>query len=183
MNQSPGVGERARWEVIYVRDRRLHRISTGADFHEALRLYTLAVQSPDRANVTLRSKNVAFPPPEKFMPRTVVFEKPRRTRDGQIVTQVHVVPMDKLNREGVWWCPFCIKLRRFKYEKGWWTQEEVWVAEPQMVCPVCRVTHNSFDVRKWNPLATQLFYSQDVRNPNARPRRLRARRPRKKEED
>lgn len=177
------AAERARWEVIWVRGGRLHRVATGNDFAEALRLYGLAITSPDRANVTLRCCNMAFPPPEKYHDRVVTFDKPRRLKNGKRVTSVRIRPMVKLNREGVWWCPFCVKLRRFKFEKGWTTTEGIYVAEPRMRCPVCKVDHNSFDVRKWNPLATTMFYNQSAYDPTAPPKRVRRRRPRKPPEE
>jgi hypothetical protein len=177
------AGTRARWEVVWVKDHRLHRVGTGDDFGEALRLYTLAVQSLGRTSVTLRCKNMGFPPPERLRTRMVTFDKPRRLKDGTKVTELQVIPMRKMNREGVWWCPFCIKLRRFKFVKGWTTQEGVWVAEPKMVCPMCNVDHTSFEVRRWNPRASELFYSQDVRDPTKPPRRTRRRRKRTTEEE
>lgn len=178
MVTSNDAGMRARWEVVYVKDRRLHRVGTGDDFGEALRVYELAILSPARSAVTLRCTNMGFPPPERLRARTVVFNPPRRRKGTrELVSEVRVVPMEKLNGEGMWWCPFCVKLRRFKYQKGWWTQEGAWMAEPRMVCPMCKVDHNSFEVRRWNPRASTLFYTQEVRDPTRPPRRTRRRRP------
>lgn len=176
VNNAP---ERARWEVCWVRDGKIHRAGTGSDFHEALRIFTLAVQSKDRTNVTLRSQNMAFPPPERLQPRLVRFDKPRRLR-GAVVSEVRVVPMSKLNRQGLWWCPYCVKLRRFVFKQGAWTTEGVWMDDPRMQCPMCSVTHSSFGVRQWNPMAVRLFYDQPKRDPYKPPRRTRRRR--KKEE-
>lgn len=174
---------RARWEVLWVKDGRLHRVGTGEDLYEALRIYTLAVKSPGRKAVTLRCANLGFPPPRKLQPRVIKFNPPKRSRrTGELVYEARVTPMEKMNRDGIWWCPFCIKLRRFKYERGWWTQERAWMAQPRMVCPTCGVDHNSFDVRKWNPRASMLFHSDKVRNPD-RPVRTRRRRRTKSEED
>ena len=177
MNTANDAATRARWQVIWVKDRRIHRVGTGDDMHEALRLYGLAVASPERTNVTLRCQNMGFPPPVKYRPRVVTFDKPRRLKDGTPVTSVRVVPMAKLNRNGIWWCPFCIQLRRFVFEKGWWTQEQVWMAEPRMRCPVCSVSHDSMEVRKWNPLAARLFYAPQTHDPNGPPPRRRRRKP------
>lgn len=183
MNTGNDASSRARWQVVWVKDGRIHRVGTGDDFGEALRLYGLALKSGTRSNVTLRSTNMAFPLPEKYRPRDVVFDKPRRTRDGRVVSAVHLVPMKKLNRQGIWWCPFCVKLRRFVFEKGWYTQEGVWMAEPRMRCPLCSVDHNSFAVRQANPLATQMFYNRAAYDPTAPPKRVRRRRPKPKPEE
>lgn len=175
MMTANGAAQRARWEVCWVKDNKLHRVGMGPDFHEALHIYTLAVLSEDRTNVTLRCKNMGFPPPERLQPRVVTFDKPRRLR-GAVVSEVRVVPMSKLNRQGVWWCPYCIKLRRFRFRKGYTTVEGVWVDDPHMSCPMCNVNHMSFDVRSWNPMAVRLFHEQRVRDPSKPPRRTRRRR-------
>lgn len=150
VNNAP---ERARWQVCWVTDDgRVIRKDMGDDFHEAMRIYTMAVEGGRRAPV-LRSKNMAFPPPVKWRPR---YEDVLDVRGRPTGERIKHEPLEAANRAGQWWCPFCIKFRKFRHRKGWWTTEGVWMAEPSMVCPLCHIPHTAFDVKFWNPLARRI---------------------------
>ena len=73
--------------------------------------------------------------------------------------------MRKHNAAGWWWCPYCVKLRRFVKRAGFYV-DSIWVDEPSMACPLCSANHRDFHVRKWNPIAARI--SARVRDPNRR---------------
>lgn len=168
---------RARWEVVWRHNGRLIRKDCGEDLPEALRVQELATSSGRKA-VTLRSKNVAFPPPEKFADtEEVPIGRSKRTRKIVYETRTveprrYLVKMRRLNARGIWWCPFCMKLRRFEKRKGY-KVEGVYVDDTHLACPICGITHRHGSVLKYNPIAVELAMRQTNRRRNRRTTRRR----------
>ena|SRR3982750_2095011 len=138
----------AKWEVIWITGKRIIRRDYGNDLAEAQRVYALAVTGRKKA-VTLRCKNMAFPPPEKYRRRHV-----KGKLNGRVVEGWYD-PMKRLNSQGVWWCPYCMKLRRFVKRAGYYVQG-VYVEEARYVCPICSVSHKNTQVRMHNPVAQRM---------------------------
>lgn len=168
MYATDGAPERAKWEVLWVHEGRVVRKKTGADLAEALRIYDLA-RDAGRKAVTLRCCNMGFPPPVKLQPRVVTFDKPRMLH-GKRVSSVRIVPLRKLNHRGVWYCPYCMKLRRF-VKRTIMEVEGIRFEQPGMHCPMCGVSHRDWHIRRWNPLADNI--SARVSDPNRKTRRRR----------
>jgi rubrerythrin len=177
---TPDAGMRARWEVLWIKDRRVIRKDCGDDLSEATRVYTLAIQAGKTA-ATLRCRNMGFPPPEKLRAREVVFDRPRLI-NGEKRTSVRLNPMKKRNAEGIWWCPYCCKLRKFVKRRGYYVGE-VWVDDDHLCCPLCGITHRDHHVRKYNPIAATMEFrsSQRIADPQRKEKRARRRRQRREE--
>lgn len=135
---------RALWEVRWVHNRRIVIVTFRDDFAEALRIYTKALAA-NRADVTLRCRNMGTAPPTRLRP---FYKKPKKKGDeGE-----RVEPLASYNLKGWLWCPYCIHLRKFVHRNGF-THEGHWVPEPQYECQMCGVTHRDQSVTKWNPIA------------------------------
>ena len=145
---------RARWQVKWVSEKRIHTVECGDDLAEALRLYTLA-QKGGRHDVTLRSKNVAIAPPQRLRPVEHTNTK------GEVVRIT--VPLEHYNARGWLWCPFCIQLRKFRLQRGFHAEGQ-WVPEAGYHCPMCGISHRDASVRRWNPVAER-YYVEGVRAP------------------
>jgi hypothetical protein len=130
----------ARWEVIWLGKRRLVRKEYGQDFSEALRTYYL-LKSHGKKVVTLRCQNVGFPTPKS------------------------VRYMQAANLKGIYWCSYCIQLRRFKTDEF----------KRFMYCPVCEATTRDFHIRQANPKAVSIGYGRSRRGRRSRRVRRRAR--------
>lgn len=156
--------ENARWQVLWVADKRVVRKDFGPDLSRATEVYAKAVAAGKRA-ATLRCCNVGFAPPIKLQPHDVfVVKKVKRNgRIKRVKIPKLVLPLDKLNREqGVWWCPYCMKLRKFIKRKGY-RLDNVWVEDVHHACPMCNVSHRDFHVRRWNPVAVIIDMEQPAR--------------------
>lgn len=173
------AGSRAKWEVLWIRKGKIQRKDCGNDLMEAIQIHQ-RVLAAGRKGVTLRCKNMGFPPPPKYLPyeekQKVPLEKPviikrggKRYRKTHEVKTVSIDPMYAKNREGIWWCPYCQKLRRFVKQTSM-TVDKVKFQDTAMVCPMCKITHRDHNVRKYNPMALQVYYELE----NA-PRRAKAR--------
>lgn len=153
MYATPGAPERARWEVIFLHKGRVRRSQHEHDLAGALTTYVKALGKPALKGVTLRCKNMAFPPPANLQPHT----RTVRLKGKKKPTTVRVVPMRGLNRKrGLWWCPYCMKLRRFTVPKSY-VVGGVKVPNKDHRCPMCGVGHRDGGVRKWNPLAYDIM--------------------------
>ena len=132
----------ARWEVLWVRPKGgWARKAFDQDFSAALRTHNLLLLS-GRKGVTLRSCNVGFPLPKRYEKK-----------------------ISRLNARGVYWCPYCITLRRFALDDY----------KRFMYCPVCDATTGNFHVRQTNPKATVIGYRRTRRVRNRTGRRVRRR--------
>jgi hypothetical protein len=190
---SANAAERARWEVLWIAKGRIVRFDCGTDLTEAMRVYGLA--KGKRPGATLRCKNFGFPPPQNLQPRTVKYKKKVALaqakivrRNGKRYRKTHevvvkeglLVPMKKHNASGIWWCPYCRELRRFKMlvdiEVDAGNGKMIKLREPGMYCPMCGVSHRDFNVRKWNPQATQVYYQMQQQIVRAPARTTQARR-------
>lgn len=169
-------GAHIKWSVLWVKPSgdsyEIIRKEYGTDLSEAMRIYALA-KAAGKKLPTLRSNNVAFPPPEKYLPHTRkrVVKKPGTTkarRGGKVVVVAttkkvletyEVIPMEKVNRKGFYWCPYCREMRKFQIQSGFPIGEKSFVEAKGMYCPLCGVSHRDFSVRKYNPAAARQYFS------------------------
>lgn len=144
---------RARWEVLFVYRGKVCRKKFGTNLPDAISYLTKAMaKGPLLNSVTLRCTNMGFPPPEKLRPHEKLARRPGRKKP----VPVRVVPMNKLNRErGIWWCPYCMKLRKF-VRRTHAMVDGIQVADKAECCPMCGVSHRDHHVRRWNPVAVDL---------------------------
>lgn len=134
-------------------------------FHEdvggAIKFYT---ENLDRTGITLHADNHGYPPPLRITEHEretweIVRRKGKKFKK-KVITVVNL--MEEYNRKGIWWCPYCIKLRRFEEVE---TERGV-----ELCCPVCWVSH--FMVRNYNPLASQIeFHTKPQRTSSAKRRK------------
>lgn len=161
------TGANSRWAVLWLvkkpgRKPYLIEKEFGSDLVEALRIRDLALAAGKKF-VTLRSMNVGFPPPERLRPHyetqvtgyKVVKRKGKKYKK-KVTAEVWVIPMGDLNAEGKWWCPYCMKLRRFELRDGYG------VDDPAYHCQICNISSRDWHVRKWNPAANR-FYTHPPR--------------------
>lgn len=161
------------WAVMWLKGNRILEKWCGDDFAEALRLYDVAKQSGKRA-ATLRCANYAFPPPERLRPYTaykVVVKRKRSRKTGAMVKKkvrvaYEVHKLRELNAQGILWCPYCIKLRRFEKQDGFYF-EGIFVPKPAYYCPMCGVSHKHGIIRKFNPLSYKMDPPRRVRKGTA----------------
>ena len=172
-------GASARWSVHWVVPSgdtyRIVEIDCEDNLNEAIRIYTKAKESGKRF-ATLRSRNVAFPPDEKYRPyyaqvRDKRWVKGRRQKGITKYKTVHKVPMRTLNRKGVFWCPYCREMRKFQ-EQGAFMFEGIAVEAPGLYCPICGISHRDWHVRNWNPVCHRI-YLDETRSRRGRGRRSR----------
>lgn len=148
--------QHARWEVIWIGERGGKvRKKFGPNLVEAQRLY-LKARDAGKKGVTLRCTNVGFPPPEKYLPREVIVT--RRVNGRKKRFKKTIVPMKAANARGIWWCPYCMEMRRFETVDGF-TYDGIRVEEKRHVCPVCEINVTDVRVREYNPMAAQVEFS------------------------
>lgn len=141
------------------------------DFAEALKAYTTLTRV-GKAGLTMRCCNVGIDPPKRLRPHHVQVK--RKVRGRISYDLVSVIPMKKLNSQGVWWCPYCAKLRRFAKRKGFKFQG-AFVPQDGMYCPICGISHFDGHVRKHNPHAQLMEFRQQRRTKSGKARRKRNR--------
>lgn len=152
------TGSQSRWEVFWVVKKGKKKVIVTKDFEHdlngAVALYAKA-KLAGKPFVTLRSKNVAFPPPVKYMPRLEwETRKVAVTRGGKekIVkkrVQVQVTPMVIVNHRGITWCPYCREFRHFMRQDAF-RFEGILVPKPGYYC-LCGISSENGMVRKYNP--------------------------------
>lgn len=162
------TGAHIKWSVLWVKpdgkgSYEIIRKEYGTDLTEAIRVYNLALKAGKRLP-TLRSNNVAFPPPAKYMPHTRqrIKKVKRRLPNGKVkvsktLETYTVIPMEKLNLKGFYWCPYCREMRKFQHQHGYPFGEASFVDAPGMFCPLCGISHRHFSVRKYNPAANRQY--------------------------
>lgn len=161
MNTDQLASDRARWEVIISGKAKTVRKKFGADLAGAVALYGKAVGKFGTKRVTLRCCNIAIPPPPELQPH----EKLVRVKGKKKPMAVLVRPLNALNKsKGIWWCPYCMKLRRFVERRGLrkedgsgWEYENAYKFHR---CPVCHISHKDGGVRRWNPIATRILMGE-----------------------
>ncbi len=148
--------EHSGWEVMWVKRKKGKNHIVCIDFEDdlvgAMELFEKAKRGK-KPLATLRCKNVGFPPPERYIDR-----------------------MRAYNHKGVWWCPYCMQLRRF--EKRNWMEVEGLIGkydEGAYFCPMCDISHRDHNVIKYNPIAKRLR-DGNTRKRSSRGRKKRARR-------
>jgi hypothetical protein len=139
----------ARWEVRWVKDKRIARKGFGTDFGAALERYE-TLKRRGMKLVVLRCTNVGFPPPSRLTAHEIESWKIVR-RNGKrykkkVVTVVNL--LEELNAEGKFWCPYCIKVLPFRLTR--------FGKRVAMVCPVCDVDTGNFWTKYHNPKAKEL---------------------------
>lgn len=160
--------QQLRWSVFwYSRKKKKYvRKRFGDDFYAALKFYELRRET--NYNATLHVDNHSFPPPSRItayerVDWKVVVRNGRRYKK-KVVTTVNL--MNEYNTKGIWWCGYCIQLRRFVQidtDKG-----------PEMYCPVCIASHRIN--KRYNPKAITLEMHKAQRRTNGDKRRRRIRR-------
>lgn len=133
---NPYAIEHARWEVMWVTRKKgkphIVCIEHGTDFMGARRQY-LMVRDAGKHMPTLRCANVGFAPTEKIASM-----------------------MDAYNDKAIWWCPYCMELRRFEKRAYMEIDGHLIGAEPAYYCPMCDISHNDAHVGKYNPIVQRL---------------------------
>jgi hypothetical protein len=161
------LGGHIKWSVLWVKPKggsyEIIRHEYGTDLKEAMRVYHLALQAGKKL-ATLRSNNVAFPPPPQYMPHTrkrIKKVKKRlaggKTKTSKTLETYTVIPMERLNLKGFYWCPYCREMRKFQSQHGFPIGEASFVDAPGMYCPLCGISHRHFSVRKYNPAAARQY--------------------------
>ena len=142
----------ARWEVRWLGKKGLVRKRFDDDFGAALKFYCLLREGGKKV-VTLRSCNVGFPPPKRITEHEVqtweVVTRRGKKYKRRVTTTVDL--MEEYNLRGIWWCPYCIKLRKFKQIKDEF-------GRPLTLCPVCDISNWDWYVKRYNPQAKIIEY-------------------------
>lgn len=188
MNEQFITGATARWEVIWWsrKGKRFIVKDFQTDLHGALSLYT-RVKAARAPFATLRCCNVGFPPPVAYRPHTKTFVKKEKVkrkgkiRIRRIKVQREITPMDEVNLRGIWWCPYCREMRRFRMQEGAMYRDgkyEYFIRGKGMYCPVCEISHIDSHVRRWNPEAQRLPFKLKQTRRSSRSARSKRRRTR-----
>lgn len=162
--------DHAQWEVLWVVRRNGENHIVGTDFERdfvgALALYSKAKKAGKKM-CTLRCKNIGHAPPDRYRDLEPIYKK----RKGKLVVvgermsepPQYTVKMEKYNRQGVWWCPYCMELRRYE-KRGWSEVDDVmFSADPKYYCPICDISSSDAQVIKYNPIARRLMYGKKSR--------------------
>lgn len=160
----------ARWEVMWVivhkGKKHIKVIECDQNLPEAMRIYNLAKQG-GRKMVTLRCKNVGFPPPPKYIDDEILTIRKGKHKGKRVKRQTHppvyLHKMGALNVKGVWWCPYCMELRKFELRQGFETRTGQYVAQKGFYCQMCDIPHTNHYVSKYNPMSMRLEYSKKTR--------------------
>lgn len=173
-------GERARWQVIWVvvkkGKKKLFWKEFDTDLNSAVALYCKA-KAAGKPLVTLRCANVAFPPPDKYLPTKVKvkvrLKKPVEGKKFRIKYRTKHL-LAELNERGICWCPYCREFRRFDRQAGY-RFEGIYVEEPGWHCPICQISHRNHHVRKYNPSMRVSLARRTRRSGGSRSKRSRQR--------
>lgn len=170
----------SRWEVMWVvvknGEKRIICKEFDHDFVSAVGLY-VKVKQAGKKMCTLRCCNVAYSPPESYRDVEPIYGK----KKGKVIVigeRLTEPPsfshkMDRLNDQGVWWCPYCMQLRRFE-KRAWYELDDRMVADdPKYYCPMCDISHSDRNVQKYNPIAQNLMNRKKSRGRNKKSGRRR----------
>jgi hypothetical protein len=158
-------GDNIKWSVHWIQEGengytiREHDCDT--DLGEAMKIY-MRVKAAGRRMPTLRSRNVGFPPPENWQPyyEKVVTKVKRRGRIRRIIDWEERTPMLKANAKGIYWCPYCREMRKFKKQGGFFVDGVFNEDTKAIFCPICGVSHRDWHVRKWNPACHRQYVKE-----------------------
>lgn len=144
MSVNQHMVDHMKWSVYWQKKGKWVRKRFYDDVGAAIRFYADRL---DRPGITLHCDNMAFPPPKAITEYRRQSWKIVRIKGKKFKKKVFTVInlMEEYNQKGVWWCPYCIKLRRFtltETERG-----------PEMYCPVCGCGNYIATVRRHNPHA------------------------------
>jgi uncharacterized Zn-finger protein len=143
------LGDHISWSVLWKKQERVIEKNCGNDLAEAIRLYDKA-RSAGKQDATLKANNVGFPPPVKW-------------RDNMRV----------VNDRGIAWCPYCLKMRRFKRHSGFYVSG-IFVPldhkDKTRFCPLCGISTKDYHVKKWNPRYRRKVASGKTKNRSTRRR-------------
>ena len=155
--------EYQRWSVFWysTKKKKWVRKRFAEDVAGAIKFF----KERDYPGITLHSDNRAYPPPKRITEHEyhdyrVVLRKGKHYKKK--VLKVKNL-MGEYNLKGIWWCPYCIQLRRFKLVQS----EE----GAEMYCPVCTASHRI--CRVYNPQAAVIDGRRTPRRTSARSRRRR----------
>jgi|SRR5215469_2557387 len=151
----------ARWSVVWRSNGRWIEKEVDDDFGEAQRLFTLLVKNGREPQI--RSLNVAFPPPKRITEHkkySIKMVNGKKRKTLRIVNR-----MEAFNRKGWWWCPYCVRLRKFKRDSD--------KTKVLFLCPMCGVSSRAGAVKRYNPYA--LVIEVHRRSSVRRTRRVRRR--------
>lgn len=148
--------ETSGWEVMWVAVRSGKKKIVAIDFEHdlagALDLYH-KIKVAGKPMATMRCKNVGFEPLDKYLGKMAAY-----------------------NQKGVWWCPYCMQLRRFEKRNWAVIGDEIYGTEDEAYCcPMCDISHRDHHVVKWNPVARRLR-DGNKRKRTSKGRKKRARR-------
>lgn len=166
-----GVSTRAQWQVLWINKGRIQRKDFEHDLSGALELYGKVLVA-ERKGATLRCCNMGFPPPDKYADREeiIVIRDGRRFKGRKlIIPRVYRDTMNTLNARGIFWCPYCITMRKFK-RKEFFRLEGIKVEEPSMNCPMCDISHRDGNVMKYNPTAVRFQEMRRTRSDKGKAR-------------
>ena len=162
--RAPGVValQRARWTVNWFKKGQVIEIECGEDIARAIEIYDKA-QAAGRKGVTLRCANVGFPAPKRVTEAEAykIVTKKVKGKKKRFKKKVIVNRMRELNAKGWFWCPFCIKFRKFEQPDLIWSpllDDYVDNKERVFCCPMCGVTSKSWHVKMENPLIQTLEF-------------------------
>lgn len=132
-NQDPlsrTVAEKMNWSVFFIYKGVINRKRFGGELTEAVDLVGKLEIKKEKgvkvSNITLYCDNYGFPPPEKIAKK-----------------------IQALNDRSIFWCPHCMKLRKFELSGPFTGEYEH--DYTGYYCVVCEVSHRSWDVRRYNP--------------------------------
>ena len=101
----------------------------------------------DYPAITLHADNHGYPPPRRITEHEhitwKIVRKGGKKYKRKVVDIVNL--MSEYNAKGIWWCPYCIKLRRFDLVET--------MRGHEMVCPVCQISSYESKTRDCNPKA------------------------------
>jgi hypothetical protein len=143
--------DNARWDVMWVgKGKRIIVKEFDEDLVGAIELYML-VKKAKKPMATLRCCNVGFRPPDKYYDKMVAY-----------------------NKQGVWWCPYCMELRRFeKCLHAFDDFGDAYAIDPEYRCPMCDITHTDWHVIRYNPVAKRLRDRRGARKRSSKGRKRR----------
>lgn len=148
MYATRGSAERVNWEVLWISKGTIHSKEFEHDLASALELRDKLIAG-ERQNVTLRSMNMGFPPPDRYADRD--------PQGNLIIPREYEHRMALINLKGLWWCSYCLKLRRFE-KTDCFVIDGIQVDEPAMSCPLCGASNRLNAIQKYNPKS--LRYTQ-----------------------